>query len=238
MQTRTTAAGTNRTGIKSSPSDSNELLAATSATIPPPGDDSAIGDVRLEYIAAAEALGSIPVSETAKQTAGQNAELLIDKLAERLAFERTGTRLYEALMIKHQAYDDEVSAVPFARIQEIHDEEARHFALLRASLELLGADPTTQTPCADITAVESMGLMQVLTDPRTTFAQCLHAILIAELTDVEGWDLLIALAHAHGQKDMAASFAEAREAEKTHLNDVRKWLRQLSLAQAPVSGNA
>jgi NAD(P)-dependent dehydrogenase (short-subunit alcohol dehydrogenase family) len=34
-----------------------------------------------------------------------------------------------------------------------------------------------------VTATASAGLMQVLTDPRTTLAQCLNTILTAELTD-------------------------------------------------------
>ena len=62
-----------------------------------------------------------------------------------------------------------------------------------AAIQSLGGDPTAQTPAADVTGVEGMGLMQVLTDPKTTVAQALHAILVAEMTDNAAWEELIEL---------------------------------------------
>ena len=47
--------------------------------------------------------------------------------------------------------------------------------MLVQAMEQLGGDPTAQTPCADVTATASMGLIQVVTDPRTTLAQSLNA---------------------------------------------------------------
>jgi hypothetical protein len=40
---------------------------------------------------------------------------------------------------------------------------------------------------------EAMGLMQVLTDPKTSVAQALHAILVAEMPDNVAWEELIEL---------------------------------------------
>ena len=59
-----------------------------------------------------------------------------------------------------------------------------------------------QTPCADVTGAESIGLLQVVSDPKTTVDQSLHAILVAELADNAGWEELIALAREMGQDDM------------------------------------
>ena len=70
------------------------------------------------------------------------------------------------------------------------------------------ADPTAMTPCANTAGVASMGIMQVITDPRTTVPQCLSAILTAELADNAGWELLIQLANEMGQDDMVAQFLE------------------------------
>jgi hypothetical protein len=245
METQTAKFGTNRTGMKASPKDAQELLSFTSTAEPSaPGDSSALGDVRLEYIAEANmiGLGSVPPPATVKgvlkggvsMATGKRPQAFIDKLAERLAFERTGTRLYDALIVKYQAYEDDLDMVSLPRIQEIRDEEARHFHLIKSAIEKMGGDPTAQTPCADVTAVESMGLMQVLTDPRTTFAQSLHAILVAELTDVDGWTLLIRLARKEGQEEIAKEFEAAHEAEQTHLVSVRQWLTELSDAEASV----
>src|SRR5690606_31980390 len=154
---------------------------------------------------------SVPLPGTVKgamktgmqKLSGRNAEVFIDKLGERLAFERTGTRLYEMLIVKCRgaAQEGQVN-VSIDQLLHIHDEEARHFKLLTAAMEKLGADPTAMTPCADTTGVQSIGILQVLSDPRTTVPQCLNAILTAELSDTAGWELLIQLANEMGQDEM------------------------------------
>ncbi len=96
----------------------------------------------------------------------------------------------------------------------------------------LGADPTAQTPEADVNGVASMGLLQVITDPRTSVAQCIHAIHIAELTDRDGWDLLIKLAREMGQTDMAERFTVALAEEGQHLETMRQLMEQTVLAEA------
>jgi rubrerythrin len=149
--------------------------------------------------------------------------VLMDKLGERLAFERSGTRLYDALMAKCQA--EKKSAVPMNDLQHIRDEEAEHFALVGAAIESLGGDPTAQTPSADVTGVEGMGLMQVLTDPKTTVAQALHAILVAEMTDNAGWEELVELTTQVGNDDLVERFIKAHEEELEHLRKVQAWYK-------------
>jgi len=91
----------------------------------------------------------------------------------------------------------------------------------------LGGDPTAQTPCADATATASMGIMQVVTDPRTTLAQSLNAMLIAELADNAGWELLIALAQEAGKTEIAELFEDAMAEEQEHLVTIKSWLTAL-----------
>ena len=81
-------------------------------------------------------------------------------------------------MAKCQA--DKSAGVPLKEVQHIRDEEAVLFALAGAAIQSLGGDPTAQTPSADLTGVEGMALMQVLADPKTSVAQALHAILVAD----------------------------------------------------------
>jgi hypothetical protein len=109
----------------------------------------------------------------------------------------------------------------------IRSDELGHFQLLCESVKSIGGDPTAQTPCADVTAAASMGLMQVITDPRTTFAQCLNAILTAELTDNAGWELLIQLAEESGHSSLTPQFSQALRAEQEHLVIIRGWLQAL-----------
>jgi hypothetical protein len=94
-------------------------------------------------------------------------------------------------------------------------------------MEQLGGDPTAQTPCADVIATASMGLMQVVTDPRTTMAQSLNAILTAELTDNAGWELLAQLAEEAGEEELTGKFLGALSQEQEHLRVIKAWLATL-----------
>jgi hypothetical protein len=87
---------------------------------------------------------------------------------------------------------------------------------------------------ADTNAVVSLGLMQVIADPRMTVGQSLHAIHVAELADNDGWQLLIKLTREMGQDDMAARFQAALEEEDRHLASLRTWMEQICLDEAGV----
>ena len=79
-----------------------------------PLDDSGMVKIRTAYIEAAGPVGSVPPPGTAKGAVkagmqaltGRKAHVFIDRIGERLAFERTGTRLYEALITKCCAQAD------------------------------------------------------------------------------------------------------------------------------------
>jgi ferritin-like protein len=238
MESSTTI-GTNRTGMKTSPREAKKLLEAAETTVPTSeGDAGELAMVRLAYAGEADPIGSVPsltkaqgALKKAAEKSGIRVEVLIDKLAQRLAFERTGARLYDALLVKHAAYSDQLPNVPVEKLQQIRTEEAQHFLLLTEALESLGADPTAQTPGADLVGVEGMGLMQVVCDPRTTFAQSLDAILVAELTDNDGWQALIGVAKAADQDELAERFAVALEEEEEHLVLVRTWMSELTNAE-------
>jgi rubrerythrin len=189
--------------------------------------------MRASYIENAEPVGSVPPPATVKGMAksgmkmmmGERPQLLLDKLGERLAVERTATRLYDALIAKFRTQPEK--AIRDEDLVRIRNEEAKHFALLSDCIEKLGGDPTAQTPCADVAGVEALGLVQVITDPKTTIAQSLHAILVAELTDNAAWEDLIALAEHMGQADLVPEFQHALEHEAEHLALVRGWLQTL-----------
>lgn len=230
----------NRTGIDRSPVDSQQMIDAAQTTPPSSsGDESALAALDSVYIQSAEPVGSVPIPGTLKGVAqailqkltGKNPEVLIDKLGERLAFERTGTRLYDYLITKceNTQADSEISIETLRRFRR---EEAKHFKLVAKTLESLGADPTAQTPGADVSAVASSGVLQVLSDPRTTVPQSLEAILTAELVDHAGWELLIKLAGEMGLDDMMAEFRAALAEEDDHLMQIRQWHEHSVLAQA------
>lgn len=234
---QSTQVGMNRTGIQMSPLDTDRMT-EVSAQSHPSVSDATMVDMRSSYITEADPVGTIPVpgtvkgavKTTVKKLTGNRPEVLIDKLGERLAFERTGTRLYDALLTKFESITDgSTSDVPLDLLREFREQEAQHFELLAGCMEEIGADPTAQTPCADVAGVESMGILQVLTDPRTTPAQCLNAILIAELTDNVGWELLIGLAQEMGQTDMVQRFSVALSQEEKHLTHIKQWHEKMVL---------
>lgn len=240
---KTTVLGKNRTGIDMSPIDAKEMIALAKVTSPSSkGDEQAIAEMRSQYIREAEVIGSIPPPGTLKGMAstamekltGKNPEAFIDKLGCRLAFERAGVRLYDALITKCAA-SPKASIVPIERLREFRNEELEHFKLVERAIRSIGADPTAQTPSADVDGMASIGLVQVLTDPRTSVAHCLEAILIAELADNDAWQLLIALTEKMGMDDMVQDFQNALREEDEHLAHIRQWFKQMVMEDAVVA---
>lgn len=224
MQT-TTEVGINRSGMVVAEDSGEKMLQNMELTKPPRGDETDLAKIRLEYAKEAGPLGSLPEPKQSGATA-----LLMDKLGERLAFERSGTRLYDALMVKCTA--DNSARIPAKELKHIREEEAVHFALVGAAIQSLGGDPTAQTPGADVSGVEGMGLMQVLNDPKTTVAQALHSILVAEMVDNAAWEELIELTSQVGNDDLVARFTKARDEEREHLEKVQTWYKAATKAAA------
>ena len=102
------------------------------------------------------------------------------------------------------------------------------------AIEELGADPTVMTPCADVTGVQGMGLVQAMGEPRLTIAQALSTLLAAEVIDAASWELLIDLAQRFGQDSLVERFSEALAAEERHDATVRAWLAAAIREEAEV----
>jgi bacterioferritin (cytochrome b1) len=231
------AMGGNRTGMQTSPELAEELIeGANNATPSSEGGTDDIAGYRGEYIAEGFPIGSMPTMPASEEAEAGEEEagmaVLLDKLSERLAFERMGTRLYEALYNKCETLGESLPGPTLEEIEHIGREELEHFLLINNAITKLGGDPTVQSPSADLAGVASMGIMQVLTDPRSSVAQCLQAILTAELTDNEGWQLLIKLADNLGHSELVAEFETALEHEEEHLENVRTWVSECVLDSA------
>lgn len=239
-----TPMGMNKTGMQMSPMDSKSMQSPP-ASVPTPGDISAVADMRSRYASEAGAVGSVPVPGTMtgmmstgmSMLSGKDPKILLDKLGERLAFERGGTRLYDALIAKCETMQDGYTGIAIDDLRRIRNDEARHFAIVVDAIESLGGDPTAQTPSADLVGVESMGLIQSVTDPRTTVAQSLHAILAAELIDNAGWEILIELTKAQNQDAMTNEFSIALDEERTHLQMVQTWYQEAILGKSMTVGD-
>jgi rubrerythrin len=247
MAQQTEHVGMNRTGVQMSPLDSKAMLEEDGSVRGDAGDEAASAELRSAYIADSDGVGSVPlpgtvtgaVSMGVAMLKGDSPQILLDKLGERLAFERTGTRLYDALITKCDVMLDDQVSMTIEDLEGIRADEARHFLMLSDAIESLGGDPTSQTPSADMVGVEALGLVQVLNDPRTSLAQSLHAIVTAELSDKAGWETLIALADEHELSDMVNDFTLALDQEREHLALVQTWYEEaIGLTYGDVDVNA
>lgn len=229
----------NRTGIMTNPELSAELIEGTRQSRPgTPGDASARAELRATYLEGAAPIGSPPamveVSEDGETLGRLDAmTILLDKLGERLAFERQGTRLYEAVIQKCELLSpQEASAPTVDELRDICAEELEHFRMLQRAITDLGGDATVKTPSANIGGVMSKGVLEIAVDPRTTIGQTLQALLTAELVDNDGWQMLQDLANELGQDDLEKQCRKAFEKEQEHLDKVREWLLSMTIDKA------
>lgn len=235
--------GQNRTGVDMSPRDMKAAVEGARKGVPHAVFDlAAIDAIRTAYSKDAEPFGTVAPPASVKGMAksgmqkvmGKSPTVFIDMMADRLAFERTGTRLYEALLVKYDAAHVYEGGPTREEIEHIHGDELEHFGLLVDCMRQMGADPTSVTPTADVEGVAAMGAMQVITDPRSTLTECLHVIHMLELLDNDAWDMLADLAENLGQSEMAQKFRKAFEDEQTHLESVRTWLKHTIDGQAGI----
>ncbi len=237
METIETNLGINKTGVLTSIQEALKTKkGAESLTTPPPGDSSLLGENRVLYMQEGDPVGSVPVPMTVKGLLSSAQEKILmgnhvfmDKLGERIAFERTGTRLYEALISKYQGTSNQEGLPDLITIEQFYMEELKHFNMAAEIMMKLGGDPTAMTPSADIAGVAGMGWVQVINDPRTTFLQSLETILQAELVDNACWETLIELAAHLGLKEAVDEFTLALQEESVHLTTVKQWVKELNL---------
>jgi len=226
--------GMNRTGVATSPKLAAEMVEGQQEFSPDlSGDERGIAAARgsraLEWDAS---LGSVPPPLSVKGVVkagltalkGESPTLFIDKLGARLGFERSGVRMYAALLSKFDAYGSFAGGPTRQELEAILEDEFSHFRMLSEALMQLGADPTVMTPSADLEATISQGPLAVLVDARTNLAQSLEAALVLELVDNECWTHLVTLAQEAGQAELAQSFEAASLQEAVHLRRVRRWL--------------
>ena len=225
--------GMNRTGTATAPERLKEMLQGMEEFLPPIVSNAQhIAQLRIDYAQDVGPIGSIPppsgivstLQTAVKSVTGGQPTVFLDKLGARMGFERSGVRLYEALISKQQAFGGFSGGPSQEDLIEILREEYTHFIMLKEVIEQLGGDPTAVTPAADLQAVLSQGPTMLLTDPHITLLQSLEAALVIELTDNDSWHALAELATIAGEDQLAQEFMAAYHTEQEHLHKVRRWL--------------
>ena len=93
---------------------------------------------------------------------------LLDKLGERLAFERGGARLYDLLLHKLQQAGGFDGGPRENELREIRSEEEHHVLFVSDVITELGGDPSATTPSADLVSVLCEGIRTVVADVTRT----------------------------------------------------------------------
>jgi rubrerythrin len=223
--------GPNKTGAMSARERGQEMLEGIEEFVPEPAGMTPNLAIELIEQASEDApIGHVPPPLEGEDTDSRLA-LLMDKLGERLAFERTGVRLYQGVLDKLDAYGSFEGGPTEVDLLRIRDEELIHFQTLDEIIASIGGDPTAITPSANVTAVMSMGLCQVVGDPRTNLVQSLEAMMVAELVDTECWENLVDLARSVGRDDVADVLLPFAGQEESHREQLRRWMAAAQLRE-------
>src|SRR3954469_25195926 len=116
-----------------------------------------------------------------EELATKNRDKVIDVLAERLTFERSGVKLYDRIIERMQASDQADIEKMVDQMVEHRDQEKEHEEWLEEQIRELGGDAHAVTEKARLTQAESEGIERVILGEDTPIPQLFHALLAAEL---------------------------------------------------------
>ena len=212
--------GGNRTGLKHAPERRGMLDVPDELGPTTRGNADQIAHVRNRYAREGHPPGTMPREPRVKP----DELALLDLMGARMQFERTGVRLYEALIAKHEAFGTFGGGPQHRDLVVIRDQELAHMHMLEGLIAQQGGDPTVVTPCSNREFIASRGIGDVLVDPRTSLLDGLESIVVAELADHEQWVGLIDLARDMRRDDLTRAFVGAQRTEEEHLSKVRAWI--------------
>ena len=157
----------------------------------------------------------------------KNKDKVIDMLAERLQFERSGVKLYDAVIKKMQASREPAVSKMLEQMQEHRDQEKEHEEWLEECIRQLGGDDKQLTEKARLVQQESKGIEEVILKD-AEIPHLFHALLAAELVDNAGWDLLVQLADEADDNKAKREFKKRLHEEEEHLILVREAMRKFA----------
>jgi len=156
-----------------------------------------------------------------RKLAEKNVGRVIDLLNERLAFERTGVRLYDRMLLRMRLTEDREIGRMIDRMQRYRDEEREHEEWLEGQIRDLHGDDHMPTEKSVLVLAETQGIERVVQrDP--WLQHDFHALLTAELADTAGWDLLVRVAEEFGDREARREFKQRHREELEHVLFVRK----------------
>ncbi len=146
-----------------------------------------------------------------------NKDKVIDALAERLACERAGVKLYDSIIGKMRNHGDPAVASLLPELESHREHEREHQRWLERQIRELGGDPNMETEYSRLAKVEAQGIEQVILEGDESVPHMLHALLTAELSDNAGWEMLVDIADAAGDHEARSVFRRYLHEEEDHL---------------------
>ena len=170
-----------------------------------------------------------------KQLAAKNRDKVIDLLNERLTFERSGVKLYDAIVKNMEASSHPDVARMLPAMKDHAAQEKEHEEWLEKQIRALGGDAHGKTEMSELITLESSGVEKLVTGDQNLVHQ-MHGLLTAELIDNAGWELLLELADDADDADARREFRKRLHEEEEHLIFVRRAV--VAFARRNVLGQA
>lgn len=157
-----------------------------------------------------------------------NRPKLLELLSERMAFERASIKLYDDILAKMRELSPDSGMGRIAeQLETIRDQEIEHERWLSTQISLFGGNPDELTPRVQLVEIESRGIDEVVsTDP--DLSHMFHALLMAELADHAGWELLLELADFADDPLARQEFGSRLHEEDRHLLFVQELVENLA----------
>lgn len=182
-------------------------------------------DSHSEQTAAITSAGS---SSDISKVQQHNTALLLNKLAQRLSYERANVRFYEALIFKSLAAEQGVRRiVSVDRLRQFRDEDVEHTVLLKTAIETLGADVDMWLPDAVPSQATQITMSKMLTKTHGDILQCLQSVVVFARNDADEWQMLYRLFSSMGLEKMTETFRQAWEEDQQQLTTLSAWVEQM-----------
>ncbi|HZU85467.1 MAG TPA: hypothetical protein VE987_21195 [Polyangiaceae bacterium] len=152
----------------------------------------------------------------------KNRDKVLDLLTARLAYERAGVKLYDRILEKMRASSNDDVMRMERKMTQHRNEEKEHEEWLEEQIRAAGGDAHAESEMSRLEETEASGVEKIVLGDDAPLPRMFHALLVAELGDNAGWDLLVKLADEAGDYDAKRSFKRRLHEEEDHLVFVRR----------------
>lgn len=165
-----------------------------------------------------------------QKLAANNREKTVDYLTERLTFERAAVKLYDTVLHHLRGSKEPWTNRIVGQVEKHRNQEKEHEEWLEAQIRALGGTAHEKTDMSSVIERESRGVLDVASSD-VQLTHVFHALLMAELMDNAGWEILLELADRAGDDEARRAFRQRLHEEQDHLVLAREMMVMLAKNQ-------